>query len=168
MRGVASALGLTPMALYHYFPNRAALLNEAISGEFEVLAQMGERRRKGAESSAAMDLLIDAMEAYLDYALERPKLFNFVFVSEREGARKFPEGLSPGASASFDALYSGISRAIQSGAIAGEDPMSVCIGAIALAHGLIGLHLGDRLSGGEDELRQLFRASLRRYLNGCS
>ena len=39
MRRVASAVDITPMAIYHYFPNREALLNHITDREFSKLLE---------------------------------------------------------------------------------------------------------------------------------
>ena len=44
MRRVAQAVGITPMAIYHHFPNRESLLDSITDREFEKFLGYIERR----------------------------------------------------------------------------------------------------------------------------
>src|ERR1700758_1255448 len=71
MRRVADAVGITPMAIYHHFPNREALLNTITNQEFATFLSYIERRpmRGSCETQ-----LVSAMEAYINYAFDRPRI----------------------------------------------------------------------------------------------
>src|SRR5262249_37421936 len=87
MRRVAEEVGVTPMAIYHHFPNRDALLRSITDGEFQRLLQFCSRRlRTGRLESALLNIL----DGYLDYAIAYPNLFDYVFLKPRPDARRFP------------------------------------------------------------------------------
>jgi AcrR family transcriptional regulator len=55
MRRVAKTVGVTPMAIYHHFPDRKALLKTITDGEFQKLASFTEHRAKTLIPDAAAD-----------------------------------------------------------------------------------------------------------------
>ena len=65
MRRVASAVGITPMAIYHHFSGREALLNYITDREFAKLLEyiQAQPLRGNAEAK-----LIRGMRFYVDYA----------------------------------------------------------------------------------------------------
>src|SRR3569833_806977 len=73
MRRVAKEVGITPMAIYHHFPNREALLDAVVECEFEKLTGffLGPSRRRSFESS-----MIHIMDGYMDYAFAHPRIFD--------------------------------------------------------------------------------------------
>lgn len=76
MRRVAEAVGITPMAIYHHFASREALLNTITDREFTKLLvyMQGHPMRGGME-----DRLLAVMAAYVDYAFAQPRIFDFIF-----------------------------------------------------------------------------------------
>src|SRR5881296_2346778 len=68
MRRIASAVDITPMAIYHHFPNREALLNFITDREFSRLLEYIQARPVRGNLEAR---LIGIMDGYLDYALAR-------------------------------------------------------------------------------------------------
>jgi AcrR family transcriptional regulator len=76
------------MAIYHHFPNREALLNSVADREFTKFLGYIQRRStpRGRELR-----LIASMEAYIDYAFDRPRIFDYVFSQPRPGARRYPD-----------------------------------------------------------------------------
>lgn len=78
MRRVADSAGITPMAIYHHFPNRESLLNTITNQQFATFLCYIEKRPMRGSAEAQ---LISAMEAYIDYAFDRPRIFDYVFSS---------------------------------------------------------------------------------------
>jgi len=83
MRRVAQAVGITPMAIYHHFPNREALLRTVTQNEFEKLRSLIEALKL---RGSAENRLVVTMQGYVDYALARPRIFDYVFSSVRPEA----------------------------------------------------------------------------------
>src|SRR5260370_12062054 len=92
MRRVAEAVGITPMAIYHHFPSREALLNTITDREFaKLLSYIQARPLNGGVE----DRLHAVMAGYVDYAFAQPRVFDFVFSRPRPGARQFPKDFRP-------------------------------------------------------------------------
>lgn len=87
MRRIAGLAGITPMAIYHHFPNRETLLRSVVDREFEKLLRLIQNTR--TTGSFERDI-IHIMDSYIDYAFERPYIFDYVFSKPRPDARRFP------------------------------------------------------------------------------
>jgi AcrR family transcriptional regulator len=163
MRRVATAVGITPMALYRHYPNRNGLLNTvADSGFVELAAKLADLRLTGRIDRQLLKIL----DVFLDHAFDNPRLFELMFLTKREGARQYPEDFkmrrSPTANASADV----IARAMEIGYFRKDDVWEIVFETGALMQGLIMLYLGGRMAMSSSEFRAFCHRSFRRYLNG--
>jgi AcrR family transcriptional regulator len=163
MRRVATAVGITPMALYRHYPNRHGLLNAlADAGFVELTARLAGLRLTGGVDRQLLKIL----DVFLDHAFDNPKLFELMFLAKREGARQYPEEFrtrrSPTANVSADV----ISRAMETGYLSKDDVWEIVFETGALIQGLIMLYLGGRVAMSPSEFRAFCHRSFGRYLNG--
>lgn len=163
MRRVATAVGITPMAVYRHFEHREGLLNALADAGFEQMAE----RLKCAELPAEPEAQLRAnLDAFLDFALQKPRLFELMFLRRREGARRFPQdfraGKSPTASFSKAALEAGM----KSGVFRRDDAWEITFETGALLQGLVMLYVGGRVGLSEKEFRALCHRAFRRYFHG--
>jgi AcrR family transcriptional regulator len=163
MRRVATAVGMTPMALYRHYPNRDGLLNTlADTGFVELAAKLADLRLTGRIDRQLLKIL----DVFLDHAFDNPRLFELMFLTKREGARQYPEDLrmrrSPTANVSADV----IARAMETGYFRKDDVWEIVFETGALIQGLIMLYLGGRVALSPSEFRAFCHRSLGRYLNG--
>ena len=109
MRRVAKAVRITPMALYRHYADRDGLLNALADAGF---AELAERVAGTVLPANVEQQLMAILNVFLDFALERPRLFELMFLQRREGARQFPEdfraGRSPTAKFAAAALEAGM------------------------------------------------------------
>jgi AcrR family transcriptional regulator len=159
MRRVAGAVGITAMAVYRHFPNRDGLLNALADGGF---AQLREQliALQGAEKLTAV------LDAYLDFALEKPRLFELMFLSLRPGARQFPGDFRAGASPTANVAAELIREGMESGAFRQDDVWEIALEMGALLQGMVMLYLGGRIGMEAEEFRALCHRSFRRYFDG--
>jgi AcrR family transcriptional regulator len=163
MRRVAVAVGITPMAIYRHYPNRAALLNAlADDGFAELAARLAGKRFSGD----IQERLIKLAEVYLDHALQNPRLFELMFLKPRTGARRYPRDFKAGRSPTANMLAKVVQEGIESGHLRKDDPWEIVFAMGALSHGLIMLYFGERMGGTPTEFRALYDRSFRRYLHG--
>jgi AcrR family transcriptional regulator len=163
MRRVATAVGMTPMALYRHYPNRDGLLNTlADTGFVELAAKLADLRLTGRIDRQLLKIL----DVFLDHAFDNPRLFELMFLTKREGARQYPEDLrmrrSPTANVSADV----IARAMETGYFRKDDVWEIVFETGALIQGLIMLYLGGRVALSPSEFRAFCHRSFGRYLNG--
>ena len=163
MRRVAQAVGITPMAIYHHFPNREALLNTITDREFEKLVSYIQAIPQNGSVEARF---VQTALAYADYALDRPRVFEYVFSAPRPGARRFPDDFQARHSPSMNLVADAISNGMAAKFLKRDDIWEVAFTITAYTHGFITLYLGGRIALGRDEFRALVRRSLSRLLNG--
>lgn len=163
MRPVAERVGITPMAIYRHFADRASLLNAVADEGFVELATRVQklRLRGGIEQR-----LMQVADVFLDAALHSPNLYELMFLVRREEARVYPEDFKAGRSPTFNPIVNIIEKAMRAGELRPDDPLEIAFELSALSHGLIVLYLGGRVAQSEKEFRALHRRSFRRYLNG--
>lgn len=163
MRRVATAVGITPMALYRHYPNRDGLLNAlADAGFAELTAKLAGLRLKGGIDRQLLKIL----DVFLDHAFDNPRLFELMFLKLREGARQYPEDFrarrSPTANVSADV----IALAMESGDLRKDDVWEIVFETGALMEGLIMLYLGGRMAVSPSEFRAFCHRSFGRYFHG--
>jgi AcrR family transcriptional regulator len=163
MRRVASAVGITPMAIYRHYADRSALLTELADAGFRELAA---RLTKARVSGSIAERLVRLSEIYLDHALENPRLFELMFLERRAGARRFPRDFKMGRSPTANVLEQIVREGMERRELRKDDPWEITFEMGALSHGLIMLYLGGRLSPSAARFRAFYRRSFRRYLRG--
>jgi AcrR family transcriptional regulator len=163
MRRVAEAVGITPMAIYRHYPDRAALLNALADEGFEELAAS----LAGMRFSRRIDRRLAKMtEIYLEHALRNPRLFELMFLKPREGARRYPRDFKAGRSPTANLMVDTVREGMKSGHYREDDPWEIVFGLGALSHGLIMLYLGGRMGRNPASFRALYRRSFRRHIDG--
>ena len=163
MRRVADAVGITPMAIYHHFPNREALLNTITNQEFATfLSYIQKRPMRGSREAQ----LISAMEAYIDYAFDRPRIFDYVFSEPRPGARRYPDDFRARRSPTLNPIADAVRDAMRAGMLRNDDVWEVALQLWAVTHGYVALYRAGRFNLPEKEFRALVRRALRRLIHG--
>jgi AcrR family transcriptional regulator len=163
MRRVAEAVGITPMAIYHHFPSREALLNTVTDREFDrLLSSMQAHPLHGAIE----DRLLAVMAAYIDYAFAKPRIFDFVFSRPRPGARQYPKDFRARRSPTLNLVADLLAAEMKQGSLKKEDVWEVAFALWAHVHGYIMLYRAGRVGLSEKEFRKLLRRSIRRFLDG--
>ncbi|RFU87522.1 TetR/AcrR family transcriptional regulator [Streptomyces triticagri] len=79
LRAVARDLGMTVQALYHYFPNRAALVTSLITKTYDDLAHAVQTAIDEAPDGAELPGLVVAAEAYRGWAVAHPERFQLIY-----------------------------------------------------------------------------------------
>jgi AcrR family transcriptional regulator len=162
MRGVAKEVGISAMAIYHYYPSREALLTAVTD---EAFAQFKDLIPPLARRSPISQLLAK-IEAFVEFCLARPRLVDYVFASDRADARRFPTDFSAGRSPLFSRFANAIEAAMRAGSLRRDDVGEVTLALWALVQGLLALHRRGRFDLEADEFRALLRRSVRRVLHG--
>jgi AcrR family transcriptional regulator len=163
MRRVAKAVRVTPMALYRHFADRDGLLNALADSGFVDLSTRIANSRLPDDPEQQLMMILDV---FLDFALEKPHLFELMFLERRQGARQFPEdfraGLSPTAKFAAAALEAGMEQGI----FRPDDVWEITFELGALQQGLVMLYVGGRVGTSAEEFRAMCHRAFRRYLYG--
>jgi AcrR family transcriptional regulator len=165
VRRVAKEVGITPMAIYHYYPSREALLDAVVDAEFEQLVGFFDRSSSKRSFEAAM---IHSMDGYIDYALTHPRIFDYVFSMPRPGARRFPKDFRARRSPTLNLTADSVSSWMQSGELRRDDVWEIALELWAHVQGYLALWRAGRFHLSEDEFRKLVHRSIRRLLHGLA
>jgi len=163
MRRVAAAVGVTPMAIYRYYPDRASLLNALADEGFEELAA---RLAVKKFSGGVAERLTNMMDIYMEHALQKPRLFELMFLKPREGARSFPRDFKAGRSPTANLLVEVVQSGMDSGYFRKGDAWEIVFEMGALSHGLLLLYLGGRMAVPPAHFRAFYRRCFRRLIHG--
>jgi AcrR family transcriptional regulator len=163
MRRVATAVGITPMAIYHHFADRKALLNFVVDREFTKYSEsLQASPRRGTYESQ----ILTCMDAYIDYAFAHPRIFDYVFAEPRPGARRFPEDFRARRSPTLNPVADLLQKAMEAGYLKQDDVWELAMELWAHTHGYVSLYRGGRFALPEKEFRALVRRSIRRMIYG--
>jgi AcrR family transcriptional regulator len=163
MRPVAERVGITPMAIYRHYTDRASLLNAVANQGFqELAARVLALQLKGD----VQHRLTQVGDVFLDVALRFPNLYQLMFLVPRVGARVYPEDFKARRSPTFNPTINILEQAMSAGELRPDDPVEVAFEVSALSHGLIMLYLGGRVGQSEKDFRSLYQRSFRRYFDG--
>jgi len=163
MRRVARAVGITPMAIYRHYRDRADLLNALADDGFEELAAWLAGKRFSGDIEQR---LMKMGDIYLDHALRHPRLFELMFLQPREGARRYPRDFKAGRSPTANLILNVVREGMESGYFRDDDAWEIAFEMGALSHGLIMLYLGGRIDMPPARFRAFYRPSFRRYIHG--
>jgi AcrR family transcriptional regulator len=163
MRRVASAVGITPMAIYHHFPDREALLNTVTDREFaKLLSHIQAHPLHGSLENR----VIAVMEGYVDYSFKQPRVFDYVFSHVRSDARKYPQDFRARRSPTLNPIADMLAGEMEKGLLKQDDVWEVAFALWAHIHGYVMLYRAGRIALSEKEFRKLLHRSLRRFLHG--
>jgi AcrR family transcriptional regulator len=163
MRPVAQRVGITPMAIYRHYADRASLLNALADEGFQDLAtRLQTLQLKGGVENR----LVQVGDVFLDAALQFPNLYELMFLVPREGARVYPKDFKAGRSPTFNPTVSILKGAMRTGELRPDNSIEIAFELSAMSHGLIAMYLGRRIEQNEKQFRILHRRSFTRYLNG--
>ncbi|ABF43429.1 transcriptional regulator, TetR family [Candidatus Koribacter versatilis Ellin345] len=163
MRRVAKAVGITPMAIYHHYPTREALLQAVTGREFERLGAFMRAHPARVSGDASFSKLLDF---YLDYAFERPRVFDYLYSQARPDARKFPKDFRARKSPTMNGTADQVAAAIESGLLRDDDVWEIAMMLWAIVHGYLALYRAGRIGLDEKEFRALCHRALKRVFHG--
>lgn len=138
MRALASRVGITATAIYHYFENKQALVDR-------VVATGCRRFEEDYLWKAVESLPVGSVErlgalgaAYVRFALENPQYFKVIFSMEAQDRREIEELPGEGG---YPILRQCIVDAMEAGTIRRADPDLVALYLWSIVHGLVTLSL---------------------------
>jgi AcrR family transcriptional regulator len=139
MRAIAKRIEYTPTAIYHHFRDKEALLTELCHIDFRALASAFLRIGRVEDP---VERLRKIGAAYVDFALEHPQQYRFLFLMQHPEDVEHPEKENPEEDA-YGFLRQTVSECIAAGRFRPEyhDPDRVAHMCWAACHGVIALHV---------------------------
>jgi AcrR family transcriptional regulator len=160
IRKVAQRAALSPMALYRHFADKDALLDalmeDGIAAWEKIVA--GIRARDPLQWLAALG------EAYLDFALTQPHLFDAAFFLPAPAARRFPDDFAAGRSPAIAMIIARIDQGKADGRFGGRPTLDAALALAALGQGFVSMHRARRFAS-EKQFKALYRAAQRQFFD---
>lgn len=163
MRRVAAEVGITAMAVYRHFQDRSDLLNALANEGFGELATELTRRKYTGSIEHRFKTVHDI---YINQALKYPRLFELMFLKQREGARRYPQDFVTERSPTANVMARLLREGMERGDLKKDDVWEITFIAGAFLEGLIMLYLGGRIDMSPAQFRNFSHRSLGRYLDG--
>jgi AcrR family transcriptional regulator len=163
MRRVAADSGITAMAIYHYFPSREALLDDITQAVF---VEFGKQLASKSAGGTLNRRFRTNLDAFLDFALSRPRVYDYIISQPRAGARRYPKDFEQGKSPTFTVLAELCAEGVRTGHLRKGEVWEIALTLAAETQGLLTLYRGGRFAISENEFRKLCHRSSERVLHG--
>jgi len=167
MRKVARRVGVTATALYRHYDGKGALVAELVDEARAVFERHLEGAARGATPRAR---LLRAADAYLAFALGHRRLYEVLLLTPSEqGMLRLldsAERWRRDPPRTFRMLVDRVEECQRAGVLRAGDPTETAFTIWGLAHGLVSLFHAGRFGRDRRWFRGLFRASIRRLLEG--
>ena len=137
MRQIATAIGYSATTIYLHFDGKDALMLAVCSSGFDEFGATLESAARSA--STPLQGIVASSDAYVEFALANPMLYDVMFVRPKEWAIA-----APGDPASFQGLVGIVSAAMDSGGLRRGDPRDVAAAVWSALHGVVSLALAFR------------------------
>ncbi|MGV1759590.1 TetR/AcrR family transcriptional regulator [Rhizobium sp. A22-96] len=161
LRAVGKRAGITPMAVYRHFQDKADLLHAL--GD-HALSQWQAR----VEQIQDVDFRgwIDAVtRAFIDLALDSPALFDAAFVLKTRAERVYPQDFVGGRSPVVGAFSTRLADGQQRGLVRPGDALEIAIFSWGLLQGLIGMHRSGRFNLSREDFTDMCLRAVARLIN---
>jgi AcrR family transcriptional regulator len=164
LRSVGTKAGITPMAVYRHYADKADLLRALGEHAFAVW-----RRRVEAIPGTDVRLwLEDAARAFVDFAMDDPALFDAAFVLRTEVERVYPEDFRAGKSPVVSLMVAQLTRGQAEGLVRAGDALEMAMAVWGVLQGLIQLHRSGRFDMARQDFTELcLRSAQRIYATGA-
>lgn len=146
MRAIAAAAGVSPAALYLYFPDKLLLMAAVVDALFEgLLATLTEAAAAAAARRDPFARLAALMDAYVAWGLAHPEEYRLMFMTPVVGVAghrpRGPDGRpgAPNGAATFGTLVAEVSALIAAGHVKRAEPAALAEQIWAGGHGVVSL-----------------------------
>jgi AcrR family transcriptional regulator len=163
MRKIADRVGVTAPAIYRHFRDKDDLLSEIVVTGLRIFEQYLER---AIEAPTPYERLHRLLDAYLDFALEQPRYFDFAFLVPVRDVGRLPTEIARQDWKTFRFAIEQVSHCMDEGVFRREEPLEVVTMLWGQAHGLVTLFKTSRLGNDEEVFRIVYRRSVDRLLRG--
>jgi AcrR family transcriptional regulator len=165
MRKLAKCVGCTAPALYRHYENKEEVMQEVVTEAFRLFAQYLYRSLEGR---TPQDRFLMAGQAYVNFALEQPALYEVLYVPvDLLGIRGGDGNSSDQACAVGQFWTDRVREMMDAGFLKPGDPEEVSLTLWAQGHGMISIyHRGLLPVANEEEFRDLMVQTYSRVFSG--
>lgn len=166
MRRVARKVGVTAPAIYRHYEGRQELLEEITAAGLEMLR--GRLEEALVPPGTPLERILRLFDGYLDFAIESPEYFDFLFLERRPNVLRMSELRRPGGPPTAMLLAVEVEAAMRVGELARDDVGETCIALWGHSHGLIAFFRAGRFGDDVEGFRSIYRRSLHRLVQGLA
>lgn len=139
IRGVATAVGVTPPSIYLHFADKDELIFAVCQEQFARLEQLIDAALVGIDDP--LERLRKMGEVYVRFGVEHPEQYRILLMGKDEVTiQDFQDGTMPGVS-TFGGLMAAIEACMDAGIFRRQDVFLVATGIWALVHGITSMRI---------------------------
>lgn len=161
-RAIARRSGLTQPAIYRHFAGKDDLVRTALG---EIRSLFFERLERAGERGPPEARLLGAMEAFRDFAIDEPRLYDALFFQTGEEAPAPPPVGRGGEGNIFGFLVERVTECGGAGILRKEGPVGIALSLAAHAQGLVLLYRQGRF-GSPERFADFYRRSVGDLVRG--
>jgi len=163
MRRVAACVGVSATAIYRHFADKEDLLFQVLLRGFRIFTEYLRRVDEGQDPLACLDATADA---YLNFALDERTYYEMMFMSSEQmtGLKRLNEEGANEMQRTFEILHRRVARAMEAGALKGQDSYLGAYAIWSYAHGQVALHLCGRAGLGREAFVATYRALVQAHI----
>ena len=166
MRRVADRIGVSATAIYRHFPDRAELVEAVVDDAFAEFQRFLSKVPPGRGSRTELRRF---MRQYLEFVIEKPRLFEVIFLRRRASMRRYPEDFSARKSETFEQLHDIVKACVASGALRGDvDSMEMALTIWLHGHGFASQYWVGRFGSDTHRVRTMFEKSVNLLIEGIA
>lgn len=125
LRAIAREMGMTPSALYRYFPSRDAILTALITDAYDAVGEAVEQSVVDAPADRTATGILAAVHAFRRWALEHPQEYGLIYGTPVPGYEAPVEDTMEAAMRTNAALLGLLAQAVEMGMIRLPTPESI-------------------------------------------
>jgi AcrR family transcriptional regulator len=150
VRPIAASLGMTPMAVYKHFDDKADLTAAVVQAGFQVWETYLAR---AVQHTDARGIVWETLLQYREFALAEPRLFELMFLTPRENVAHVNEGTATTESPSFTRVAQAAAAVAAAGGLP-NNPRDAILAIWASSHGLVAMNATGRFGKDRDAFRR--------------
>lgn len=162
MRTIAAEIRCSPMKAYRYFKNKEAIFDQVRRVSYCALTEAARHAVDKAGGDPVASLAAFG-EVYVGFALEKPAIYRILFELPQDKDQPAGE-ISEEEKQGWDQLHGIFQQGIDAGVLSG-DPNMLAHMFWAGVHGLLSLHLADKLRYGQS-LQSMIRPMISTLIAG--
>lgn len=137
IRAIASAVGVSPPAVYLHFPDKESLILAVCSKQFEIFD--AELETAGAQATDPVDELTRRSQAYVEFGLTHREAYRIMFMTHPVAEGEQARAVVGAGRTAFEHLVDAVQRGIDAGVFRDVDPLEAAIGLWSGVHGVTSL-----------------------------
>ncbi|HEV2309612.1 MAG TPA: TetR/AcrR family transcriptional regulator, partial [Acidimicrobiia bacterium] len=137
IRAIASAVGVSPPAVYLHFPDKESLILAVCSKQFEIFD--AELEAAAARATDPVDELTRRSRAYVEFGLAHREAYRIMFMTHPVADEEQASTVVGAGRTAFQHLVDAVQRGIDAGVFRAVDPVEAAIGLWSGVHGVTSL-----------------------------